>query len=119
MPTAPKTFRPHPPAPRDEKRWKSRNVEYRCWYNTDHWRRLRQAVFNRDCFLCQECKRNGIWKAVKEKTTRDDVANQGHADHIQPHNGDWSKFADMSNIETKCGTCHNRKTATTDHGFGR
>lgn len=40
-------------------------------------------------------------------------------DHIVPHKGDDRLFWDRSNWQAMCSTCHNRKTATTDGGFGR
>ena len=105
-----------------EKHWESRRSGRHDLYNHPIWRHpttgIRVLVLQRDNFLCQECMRNGIIKAVKQHTTRDDVEHQGHADHIEDHNGYWDRFIDMSNIETKCGTCHNRKTASKDGSAG-
>lgn len=40
-------------------------------------------------------------------------------DHIDPHKGDMVKFWDFeNNIESLCQTCHNKKTAEFDGGFG-
>lgn len=57
--------------------------------------------------LCAECERHG-------RTTAATVV-----DHVIPHKGDQSLFWDSDNWQPLCGTCHNRKTATTDGGFGR
>ncbi|WP_112310348.1 HNH endonuclease signature motif containing protein [Pseudogemmobacter bohemicus] len=40
-------------------------------------------------------------------------------DHIVPHKGDKKLFWDRSNWQPLCASCHNRKTATEDGGFGR
>jgi 5-methylcytosine-specific restriction protein A len=41
-------------------------------------------------------------------------------DHIIPHQGDMTLFWDAdSNWQSLCKTCHDRKTATEDGGFGR
>ena len=125
MPTAPKCFRSHAlPRKVVEQSWESRKSGRHGLYNLAIWKHpitgLRIKALMRDSYLCQECKRRGIIKAVKDHTTRDDVENQGHADHIKDHNGDWELFVDIDNIETKCGTCHNRKTGgmqnVTDNG---
>ena len=41
-----------------------------------------------------------------------------HVDHIKPHRGDWSIFWDKSNHQGLCASCHSRKTAECDGGFG-
>ena len=40
-------------------------------------------------------------------------------DHITPHKGNYDLFWDQRNWQPLCRTCHNRKTATEDGGFGR
>lgn len=40
-------------------------------------------------------------------------------DHIRPHKGDAGLFWDSANWQPLCETCHNRKTASLDGGFGR
>jgi 5-methylcytosine-specific restriction protein A len=39
-------------------------------------------------------------------------------DHIVPHRGDMALFWRAANWQPLCTTCHNRKTATQDGGFG-
>lgn len=116
MPMSPKSFRMHPKPKKQEKRYASRNTEYRHWYQLPAWKSIRRTIFERDNHLCQECLRKDILKPVKEHTTRDDVENQGHADHIVPHNGDWERFVDLDGIELLCARCHSRKTIKEQHG---
>ena len=40
-------------------------------------------------------------------------------DHRQPHKGDRKLFWDRSNWAPMCASCHGRKTAQHDGGFGR
>jgi 5-methylcytosine-specific restriction protein A len=40
-------------------------------------------------------------------------------DHIVPHKGDRSLFWDSDNWQPLCKSCHDRKTATEDGGWGR
>jgi 5-methylcytosine-specific restriction endonuclease McrA len=40
-------------------------------------------------------------------------------DHVIPHQGDLALFWDRRNWAPRCASCHNRKTATVDGGFGR
>lgn len=39
-------------------------------------------------------------------------------DHIKPHKGDMKLFWDVSNWQGMCKSCHDRKTAKHDGGFG-
>lgn len=41
-----------------------------------------------------------------------------HVDHVRPHRGDWSLFMDSTNLQALCHSCHSRKTAREDRGFG-
>ena len=40
-------------------------------------------------------------------------------DHIIPHKGDTTLFWQYSNWQALCKTCHDKKTAVEDGGFGR
>jgi len=58
--------------------------------------------------LCAECARKGI------------VQGAEHVDHIKPVDGpDDPGFWDAQNHQALCISCHSRKTATEDGGFGR
>jgi 5-methylcytosine-specific restriction protein A len=39
-------------------------------------------------------------------------------DHIIPHKGNMALFWDPKNWQSLCGTCHSRKTASEEGGFG-
>lgn len=69
------------------------------------WRKLR-ARFLADHPLCAECLKTG--RAVPAT----DV------DHIVPHRGNPDLMWDEGNLQALCHSCHSRKTASEDGGFG-
>ena len=73
-------------------------------YGTRHWRRLRRLILSGEP-LCRECEREG----------RLTLATQ--VDHIVPR--DRGGADDDANLQPLCQSCHSRKTATEDGGFGR
>lgn len=73
---------------------------------TGRWRKSREGFLNKHP-LCAECERNGLITAATV------------VDHIVPHKGDDTLFWDRENWQPLCKTCHDRKTATEDGGFGR
>lgn len=73
---------------------------------TGAWQRAR-AGFLRAHPLCAEHKRQG------------EIVPASVVDHIVPHKGDKALFWDRNNWQSLCKTCHDRKTATEDGGFGR
>ena len=74
------------------------------YYDTARWKRLREMVLSRDP-LCVECAKHGVVEAST------------HVDHITPLAQGGTN--EMSNLQGLCETCHNKKTATHDGGFGR
>lgn len=61
------------------------------------WRVIRDRVLQRDCGLCQECRRNDRLRAACE------------VDHILPV---WKGGTDDdANLESLCHDCHAKKTA--------
>jgi 5-methylcytosine-specific restriction enzyme A len=68
------------------------------FYKSKAWRELRTLAYNRDNGLCLHCLRNNIFK-------RADVV-----DHIVEIKDDWDKRLDISNLQSLCHGCHNRKT---------
>lgn len=76
-------------------------LHQRGWYHTPRWTRARLA-FLRTAPLCAQCRR---------------PANT--VDHIVPHRMDEGLFWDEANWQALCASCHSRKTAREDGGFGR
>lgn len=66
-------------------------------------RRLRQYPL---C-ACEECQEGRVRATPAEVT-----------DHIVPHKGDLGLFWDPSNHQSLSKSCHDRKTAREDGGFG-
>lgn len=67
------------------------------FYHSQEWHEVRQQVLERDMYLCQVCKRNGI---IKQGNT---------VHHIVHLKDDWDKRADLDNLETICPQCHNKE----------
>lgn len=69
------------------------------------------------------------WKKARARYLREhpfcvDCQNAGkfvqatYLDHIKPHKGDLELFWDELNWQGLCHSCHSRKTAQEDGGFG-
>ena len=69
------------------------------------WRKASKAFLAGK--LCKVCEERGIIKLATA------------TDHIIPHRGSRKLFWDRTNWQPLCKTCHDRKTATEDGGFGR
>lgn len=75
------------------------SAAWHAWYSLPIWTdRLRPDQLLREPF-CREC-------AAEGKRTKATVV-----DHIQPHRGEWSRFVDVSNLQSLCKFHHDRKTA--------
>jgi 5-methylcytosine-specific restriction protein A len=73
---------------------------------TDAWDRAAKLyLFEHP--LCVLCARQGRHTAATQ------------VDHIKPHRGNTALFSDPENWQSLCASCHSRKTATEDGGFGR
>lgn len=72
--------------------------------NSAAWRRLRESILIRDLYTCQEA---GCGRLVGGK-------GEAHVDH---EDGDANNN-DLGNLKTLCCSCHSRKTAREDGGFG-
>ena len=70
------------------------------------WQKRRTA-FLRGHPLCEECRKRG------RITPATDV------DHIEPHNGDWQRFTDPSNLQSLCHSCHSAKTMAESRAKGK
>lgn len=84
--------------PSDASRRSEKSQGYRRWYSLSVWKDdLRPKQLVREPW-CQACARRGL------RVRATDV------DHIQPHDGDWSKFVDPANLQSLCHACHSAKT---------
>ncbi len=101
MPYAPQTRYQTLNKVRERERRKQRGARY---YDTARWKRLRLMVLRRDP-ICVLCKERGFF-----------VPSQ-HSDHIVALEAGGT--IDMKNLRGLCHSCHSRKTATEDGGFGR
>jgi 5-methylcytosine-specific restriction endonuclease McrA len=68
--------------------------DWRAWYRTREWRRLRWRVLVAAAFTCAMCNR----------LTGD--TSKLVADHIEPHRGDAKLFWDEGNVQCLCKACH-------------
>lgn len=115
MPTQPKKPCKHPGCPNltEGKYCEQHKAEHRADRMTSHQRgydrqwRSASKIFLRQHPLCVICEREG-------RLTPATVV-----DHIKPHKGDKELFWDRSNWQPLCKSCHDRKTANEDGGFGR
>jgi len=79
-----------------EKRWWSK------WYATSQWSNLRKLVLGRDPICC--------WNEHGEACIKPSTI----VDHIRPHRGDRSLWADLNNLQGLCAHHHGVKTARED-----
>jgi|SRR5215471_567474 len=86
---------------------RSSHVSYETWarwYDRAVWYRRARLQLKLNP-LCAMCLARGV------------VTRARHADHIEPHNGNWNSFA-RGAIQSLCLDCHNLKTWQHDrHGF--
>src|SRR5690554_5661002 len=96
----------------DEHR-RQRSQEYDRWRGSSaergyghRWRKYREWFLKQNP-LCVECRKRGKLTPATE------------VDHIRPHKGDPVLFWDAeNNWQGLCKSCHSRKTAKEDGGFG-
>ena len=69
------------------------------------WQRYR-LVYLAEYPLCVDCESRGR------------IVPATVVDHKQPHKGDMVLFWNPKNHQGMCKTCHDRKTASEDGGFG-
>lgn len=70
--------------------------DYRGWYKTSRWQKLRWSILVRDRFTCQM---SGCGRVEPDTSLL-------VADHVIPHRGDVSLFWDDRNLQCLCKTCH-------------
>lgn len=79
--------------------------DWRKEYGTARWARARCAYLQAHP-LCVECEKAGR------------LVTATVVDHVIPHRGDMKLFWDQKNWQALCKSCHDRKTAAEDGGFG-
>jgi 5-methylcytosine-specific restriction endonuclease McrA len=84
-------------------RYRDAKAEWRAWYKTARWQKLRWSVLVRDCFTCQLCGR-------LEGNTAQLVC-----DHIEPHRGDEARFWNGP-FQTLCKPCHDGDKQASEKG---
>ena len=93
--------------PKDSARRSTESRRWRGWYSLPIWTdNLRPAQLLREPW-CRECAR------------QDRRVRATDVDHIEPHNGDWEKFTDRSNLQSLCHSCHSAKTMAESRAKGK
>lgn len=108
MPVRPPIHRPvgwREKRERDRDNDRKRDPVIRALYRSKRWQTER-ATFLREHPLCVECEEHGV------------IRPANIVDHIDPHRGDELVFWDRSRWQALCASCHSRKTASRDGGFG-
>ena len=91
--------------PRDYKRYDSKRGSAASRGYDSRWKKYRLNFLRKNplCIICLD-------KGKLIPSTR--------VDHTTPHKGDMKLFWDTKNHQALCESCHNRKTAKEDGGFG-
>lgn len=93
------------PAHPYEKQRSKTTSKWKYLYNSARWIKGRKQFLSKHP-LCAECESKGI------------IEPANVVDHIVAHLGDVKLFFNMRNWRALCKPCHDRKTATSDGGFG-
>ncbi|WP_174043807.1 HNH endonuclease [Rhizobium rhizogenes] len=81
---------------------------FRPWYKSRLWTKvLRPQTMLRDGYACQMCGRN--WGHDTSRLV---------VDHVKPHRGVWSLFADPNNLQSLCDhPCHSKHKQRMEQGL--
>lgn len=102
MPMSPRQYRPAgQPAKTPEKQWRSRQSSTRAMYASPQWRALRLARLELDCWLCCECKRQGVLTAL---------GKYGQVHHLDVVQRPEDVLCSIERLESLCASCHSRAT---------
>lgn len=80
---------------RERSQHRDRTQEWRAWYKTSRWQKLRWSVLTRDLFTCSMCGK------IETDTS------QLVCDHVDQHHGDERAFW-SGPFQTLCKPCHDR-----------
>jgi 5-methylcytosine-specific restriction enzyme A len=75
------------------------------FYKSSEWEKVRTEALVRDKYLCQHCLKS---KKVKRAEM---------VDHIVPVKVEWNKRLTLSNLQSLCNPCHNKKTKLDDRKY--
>lgn len=87
------------------------NSEWRGWYKTARWRKLRLEILDRDGWTCRV---TGV--LLVGKYPADDSAV---VDHIRPHRGDAALFWDPNNLHSVSKAYHDSEKQRIERGAAR
>lgn len=106
-------FRPaHLPTRIEQRRERDRKrdeEEWRGWYKTAQWQKLKMRVHVRDLFTCRQ---TGVLLTGKFPAPNSPVA-----DHIVKHEGDPALFWDEDNVQTVSKAYHDGEKQRIEHGL--
>lgn len=89
-----------------QERDRARGTRTERGYNNDWYRASRAYLKQSEHALCRACEKQGRVTAAT------------CVDHVVPHHGDPDLFWNEENWQPLCQTCHSKKTAREDGGFG-
>ena len=98
IPTLGKRFGTRQEAERQRSAERDTGTEYRAWYRSERWMRLRDEVLLEARFICCKTGTSLIGKPP--------AANSPVVDHIKPHRGDPDLFWDKANLQAVCKSWH-------------
>lgn len=78
---------------------------YEKWYSRSIWQKIKANQLQKEP-LCVQCLKIGKYVSATE------------VDHVIPHKGNWTLFADKCNLQSLCKSCHSRKTLSENRGRG-
>jgi 5-methylcytosine-specific restriction endonuclease McrA len=87
-----------PTSEQERNRKRDADLVHRAWYNSRRWRKLREKIWARDLYTCQQ--------TGEICTGKHPAGNSPVADHIVPHRGNEALFWDESNLQTVSKAYH-------------
>ena len=91
-------------------RERDRTVEWRKWYRTERWQKLRREVLRRDAYTCQQTGEMCIGKYPEP--------NSPVVDHRRPHRGDEKLFFDPDNLQCVSKAFHDGEKQRQERAAG-